>query len=112
LRTLVKKLLEAALPRASERMRPGRGRKRSSLSRLIGAGRYRYYSRSTKARQGETGCRSRTVLMEKLDPLVADHIEHRLLQPSRVEKILSSVLDRREERFLRSVDRIVQRLAA
>jgi hypothetical protein len=36
--------------------------------------------------------------MEKLDTLVADHIEHRLLQPSRLEKILSSVLDRREER--------------
>jgi hypothetical protein len=39
LRTLVKKLLAAAPPRASERMRPGRGRKRSSLSRLIGAAR-------------------------------------------------------------------------
>src|SRR6266446_4809183 len=37
LRTLLKKLLVAAPPRASERMRPGRGRKRSSLSRLIGA---------------------------------------------------------------------------
>src|SRR5713226_984926 len=37
LRTLVKKLLVAAPPRASERMRPGRGRKRSSSSRLIGA---------------------------------------------------------------------------
>jgi hypothetical protein len=36
--------------------------------------------------------------MEKLDTLVADHIEHRLLQPSRLEKILSSALDRREER--------------
>src|SRR5713226_9399674 len=37
LRTLVKKLLVAAPPRASERMRPGRGRKRSSSSRLTGA---------------------------------------------------------------------------
>ena len=36
--------------------------------------------------------------MEKLDTLVADHIEQRLLQPSRLDKILSSVLDRREER--------------
>src|SRR6266567_3513158 len=61
-------------------------------------GRYRYYACSTKARQGETGCRGRTVPMEKLDTLVADHIEHRLLQPGRFEKILSSVLDRREER--------------
>src|SRR5882672_224633 len=36
LRTLVKKLLVAAPPRASERMRPSRGRKRSSSSWLIG----------------------------------------------------------------------------
>jgi site-specific DNA recombinase len=61
-------------------------------------GRYRYYTCSTKARQGETGCVGRTVPMEKLDTLVADHIEHRLLQPARLEQILSSVLDRREER--------------
>ncbi len=60
--------------------------------------RYRYYTCSTKARQGETGCLGRTVPMEKLDTLVADHIERRLLQPARLEKILSSVLDRREER--------------
>ena len=33
--------------------------------------------------------------MDKLDTLVADHIEHRLLQPDRLEEILSSVLDRR-----------------
>ena len=53
------------------------------------SGRYRYYTCSTKARQGETGCKGRTVPMEKLDTLVADHIEHRLLLPSRLEKILS-----------------------
>src|SRR5258707_6104347 len=62
------------------------------------SGRYRYYTCSTKARQGENGCRGRTVPMEKLDRLVADHIEQRLLLPSRLEKILSSVLDRREGR--------------
>ncbi len=61
-------------------------------------GRYRYYTCSTKARQGETGCVGRTVPMEKLDRVVADHIEHRLLQPKRLEQILSSVLDRRQER--------------
>jgi len=62
------------------------------------SGRYRYYTCSTKARQGETGCQGRTVPMDKLDTLVADHIERRLLQPARLEKVLSSVLDRREER--------------
>src|SRR4030088_2765304 len=53
-------------------------------------GRYRYYTCSTKARQGETGCRGRTVPMEKLDRLVAEHLECRLPQPKRLEQILSS----------------------
>ena len=44
-------------------------------------GQYRYYTCSTKARQGETGCKGRTMPMEKLDTLVADHIEQRLLTP-------------------------------
>jgi site-specific DNA recombinase len=61
-------------------------------------GRYRYYTCSTKARQGETGCQGRTVPMDKLDRVVADHIEHRLLESKRLEQILASVLDRREER--------------
>ena len=61
-------------------------------------GRYRYYTCSTKARQGETGCLGRTVPMDRLDRVVADHIEQRLLQPKRLEQILSSVLDRREAR--------------
>jgi site-specific DNA recombinase len=71
-------------------------------------GRYRYYTCSTKARQGETGCKSRTVPMEKLDKLVADHIEHRRLLPGRLEKILSSVLDRREERAERQTLHIAE----
>jgi hypothetical protein len=62
------------------------------------SGQYRYYTWPTKARQGETGCKGRTVPMDKLDTLVADHIEQRLLQPKRLEQILSAVLDRREER--------------
>ena len=60
-------------------------------------GRYRYYTCSTKARQGETGCQGRTVPMEKLDTLVADHLERRLLAPERLEEILAAVLHRREE---------------
>jgi hypothetical protein len=35
--------------------------------------------------------------MEKLDSVVAEHIELRLLQPKRLEQILSRVLDRRKE---------------
>ena len=71
-------------------------------------GRYRYYTCSTKARQGETGCKGRTVPMDKLDRVVADHIEHRLLQPKRLEQILSSVLDRREERAERRTTHIAE----
>jgi site-specific DNA recombinase len=62
------------------------------------SGRYRYYTCCTKARQGETGCPGRTVPMEKLDNLVAEYIEQRLLQPERLERLLSHVLDRRTER--------------
>jgi site-specific DNA recombinase len=72
------------------------------------SGRYRYYTCSTKARQGDTGCKGRTVPMDKLDALVADHIERRLLQPSRLEEILSSVLDRREERAERRATHIAE----
>ena len=72
------------------------------------SGRYRYYTCSTKARQGETGCKGRTVPMEKLDSVGADHIEHRLLQPKRLEQILSRVLDRRQERAKRRTAHIAE----
>ncbi|HTT99743.1 MAG TPA: zinc ribbon domain-containing protein, partial [Rhizomicrobium sp.] len=61
-------------------------------------GRYRYCTCSIKARQGETGCKGRSIPMEKLDSLVAEHIAERLLQPERPEEVLASVLDRRQER--------------
>ncbi|MFY9623402.1 MAG: recombinase family protein, partial [Rhodoplanes sp.] len=72
------------------------------------SGQYRYYTCSTKARQGDTGCKGRTVPMERLDTLVADHIERRLLQPARLEEILSSVLDRREERAERRASHVAE----
>lgn len=69
-------------------------------------GRYRYYACSTKARQGTTGCSGMTVPMEKLDALVVDHLEERLLQPERLETILAAVLDRRQEQTERKRDHI------
>ena len=72
------------------------------------SGRYRYYTCCTKARQGETGCPGRTVPMEKLDNLVADYIEQRLLQPQRLEQLLSHVLNRRTERAERRKSHIAQ----
>ena len=40
-------------------------------------GRYRYYACSTKARQGPTACEGMAVPMEKLDDLVASHLDRR-----------------------------------
>ncbi len=71
-------------------------------------GRYRYYTCSIKARQGETGCKGRSIPMEKLDNLVAEHIADRLLQPERLEEVLASVLDRRQERAERRREHIAE----
>jgi len=60
-------------------------------------GRYRYYACSIKARQGETGCKGRAIPMDKLDRMVVSHIEDRLLDPDRLEKLLGTVLGRRED---------------
>jgi len=59
---------------------------------------YRYYTCSTAARQGKTGCKGRTVQMDRLDHLVAEHLEMRLLEPERLRDLLAIHLDRREER--------------
>jgi site-specific DNA recombinase len=71
-------------------------------------GRYRYYACSMKARQGPTACSGMAVPMEKLDDLVASHIEERLLQPERLETILAAVLDRRQERGERQREHIAE----
>ena len=69
-------------------------------------GRYRYYTCSIKARQGETGCKGRSIPMAKLDSLVAEHIADRLLRPERLEEVLASVLNRRQERVGRRRDHV------
>jgi DNA invertase Pin-like site-specific DNA recombinase len=68
--------------------------------------RYRYYTCSIKARQGETGCTGRSIPMARLDSLVAEHIADRLLQPARLEEILAVVLDHRQERAERRRENI------
>ena len=71
-------------------------------------GQYTYYTCSTKARQGKTGCEGRSIRMDKLDHLVAGHLEERLLQPKRLETILSSLLDRRQERAERRREHLAE----
>lgn len=53
------------------------------------------------ARKGPTACTGMSVPMDKLDDLVANHLEDRLLQPDRLEVILSAVRDRRQEQTTR-----------
>ena len=72
------------------------------------SGRYRYYACSIKARQGETGCKGRTIPMDKLDTLVAQHLEERLLTSDRLEEVLVDVLDRRQERAERRREHIAE----
>jgi site-specific DNA recombinase len=69
-------------------------------------GRYRYYACSMKARQGPTACEGMAMPMDKLDDLVASHLEDRILQPERLETILATVLDRRQERSERQHEHI------
>jgi site-specific DNA recombinase len=60
-------------------------------------GSYRYYTCSTKARQGKEGCTGITVRMDKLNDAVVDHLERRLLHPERLEVLLGNVIDKRGE---------------
>jgi site-specific DNA recombinase len=60
-------------------------------------GAYRYYTCSTKARIGKTGCIGITVPESKLDDAVIDHLQRRLLHADRLEVLLGNVLDRRSE---------------
>jgi site-specific DNA recombinase len=71
-------------------------------------GRYRYYACSMKARQGPSACEGMAVPMDKRDDLVAGHLEERLLQPERLETILATVLDRRQERSERQREHIAE----
>lgn len=48
------------------------------------------------------------VPMEKLDALVANHLEKRLLDPERLEAVLATVLDRRQERSGRKQEHIAE----
>jgi hypothetical protein len=44
---------------------------------------FRYYTCSTAARVGKTGCKGRAIAMDRLDGLVMSHRADRLLRSSR-----------------------------
>jgi site-specific DNA recombinase len=57
---------------------------------------YRYYTCCTSTRQGKSGCKGRNIVMAKLDDLVTDHLETRLLDPKRIPELLGGLIDRRQ----------------
>jgi hypothetical protein len=92
--TMLTGLLHCAKCGGAMTIRTGKGR------------RYRYCAWSMKARQGPTACEGMAAPMDKLDDLVASHLEDRLLRPERLETILATVLDRRQEQSERQHEHI------
>src|SRR3546814_3831423 len=56
-------------------------------------GRYQYYGCSNRARAGASVCKGRRIARSKLDNIVLDAIEQRLLVPERLRDLLSGWLD-------------------
>jgi site-specific DNA recombinase len=56
---------------------------------------HRYYSCSTAARVGKTGCKGRSIPMDRLDGLVTTHLADRLFGPNRLAGILTSLAQKR-----------------
>ncbi len=56
---------------------------------------HRYYTCSTAARVGKTGCKGRSIAMDKLDGLVTSHLADRLLGPNRLAGLLTSLAEKR-----------------
>jgi DNA invertase Pin-like site-specific DNA recombinase len=61
-------------------------------------GRYRYYACANRRRKGATACSAGIIRTELLEDVVIQYIEKRLLDPVRLERILSGLLDQRQER--------------
>ena len=59
-------------------------------------GRYRYYRCSRRLRRGVTVCEGISIRDKKLEPIVVDALEQRLLKPERLQLLLASMLDRSE----------------
>lgn len=58
---------------------------------------YRYYTCSTRARQGRTGCQGPAVPMDRLDDAVIDFLRSTLLVPERIEAMMIPLLTHRED---------------
>lgn len=67
---------------------------------------YKYYTCSRQQRQGQSGCKGRSIRMDKLDDLVTEHLADRLLHPERLSALLSALAAGRAERAASVDDRI------
>ena len=61
------------------------------------SGRYRYYACSRRATRGETACAGRSIRMEKLDGIVLEALEQRVLAPERLPELLAAFLEKSDE---------------
>lgn len=61
------------------------------------SGQYRYYACSRRATRGETACTGRSIRMEKLDAIVLDALEERVLAPERLPELLTAFLEKSDE---------------
>lgn len=61
------------------------------------SGQYRYYACSRRATRGETACTGRSIRMEKLDGIVLDALEQKVLAPERLPELLTAFLEKSDE---------------
>ena len=61
------------------------------------SGQYRYYACSRRATRGETACTGRSIRMEKLDGIVLDTLEERVLAPERLPELLTAFLEKSDQ---------------
>jgi site-specific DNA recombinase len=61
------------------------------------SGQYRYYACSRRATRGETACTGRSIRMEKLDSIVLEVLEERILAPERLPGLLAAFLEKSDE---------------
>lgn len=69
---------------------------------------YRYYTCSTTARMGKTGCKGLSVRMDRLDDAVAAHLEKRILHPTHLTSLMEHLLERREDWIARRGTQIAE----
>lgn len=69
------------------------------------SGTYRYYSCNSRICKGKTICKGRSIRMEKLDEIVIDQLETKLLSSDRLEALLATLIERQRNKADNSKER-------